>query len=480
MAAPPGVQDEVAPRQHSTSPKRSPDKQSRNKQHRAGGQRVSFSPPPGLNADQHAGPSTPQRHEPPGLEREHAPWQSGQKPGGQRRFKDNQGPQHVKSSGNMNFRAVDGTHWMEQPSPFAFPIPFGGMNANDPFAPFPLSAALPPGPMWPNSMQVQPLLPVHAPPPLPVYSQKAAAAALQKFEAAKEVQAMASDRAKVVDAAAEQARKMQQLRQQAFDQEEAARARRTLAEARAEATAQKLSAMSTAGAHKNGIPAAVPTAHGDAPSKEPEGQDAPQVDVSNQAQEVEKATRADKGCAEFEDKDRYNGFILKFNASQGFGFIQSLDVKKQFGCDAFFNQAVEGGTVVGGRVSFSLEISRDGKPQARQVILEAMPEHSSKHKQGNAAVVEESKKYTGRVKSFNAQRGFGFIECRNLPISFGGRDVFLSKKECPDSFFGMGQEVAPYGQEVEFVLALDGQGQPQAREVATARKAPPKGLQLFT
>lgn len=185
---------------------------------------------------------------------------------------------------------------------------------------------------------------------------------------------------------------------------------------------------------------------------------------------------------------RYEGRIKAFNVVQGFGFIQSVEMHQLYGCDAFLNQAVVGGMVVGSTVSFSVEIVK-GKPQARNVIVE---QDSSAARSGktygaeaemSAANGSQGGIHRGRVKSFNSSKGFGFITARDLQYNFGGKDIFVSAKQAPEGGLSVGQEV-------DFTLVVDHQGQPQAHQIkpvqvqrgpglAPRMGAGPAGIGLF-
>eukprot|EP00755_Sulcionema_specki_P013082 Sspe_Gene.53053::Locus_29350_Transcript_1_1_Confidence_1.000_Length_1080::g.53053::m.53053 len=65
------------------------------------------------------------------------------------------------------------------------------------------------------------------------------------------------------------------------------------------------------------------------------------------------------------------------------------------------------------------------------------------------------KKMTGYIKSFNEDTGFGFIECQEA-FDYFQRDVFLHKAQA----IGLG-----VGQQVEFVIWLNSNNMPQARNV---------------
>eukprot|EP00450_Noctiluca_scintillans_P015111 CAMPEP_0194513954 /NCGR_PEP_ID=MMETSP0253-20130528/46266_1 /TAXON_ID=2966 /ORGANISM="Noctiluca scintillans" /LENGTH=364 /DNA_ID=CAMNT_0039357553 /DNA_START=1 /DNA_END=1095 /DNA_ORIENTATION=- len=155
------------------------------------------------------------------------------------------------------------------------------------------------------------------------------------------------------------------------------------------------------------------------------------------------------------DARRFLGTIKSYNTLQGFGFIQSLEVKKLYGCDVFLNQHVEGGVVVGGLVSFSVEVNA-GRPQARHVTLQ------ERKPPIDANIAGVGRTYGGRVKSYNASRGFGFITCPELPQVFRGQDIYVAKSHVSGGDLSAGREV-------EFRLTLDRQGHPQAREVTSVR-----------
>lgn len=63
-------------------------------------------------------------------------------------------------------------------------------------------------------------------------------------------------------------------------------------------------------------------------------------------------------------------------------------------------------------------------------------------------------KYLGLIKSFNAEKGFGFIDCPESYIEFG-RDVFIHKREIRDYSVGT---------EVTFAISTNQDGRPQARD----------------
>lgn len=65
-------------------------------------------------------------------------------------------------------------------------------------------------------------------------------------------------------------------------------------------------------------------------------------------------------------------------------------------------------------------------------------------------------KYVGRIKSFNKEKGFGFIDCPEARSKFG-RDVFIHKAQVG---------IMDVGSEVTFVVEMNRDKMPQARDAA--------------
>eukprot|EP00929_Paragymnodinium_shiwhaense_P115571 TRINITY_DN8453_c0_g1_i5.p1 TRINITY_DN8453_c0_g1~~TRINITY_DN8453_c0_g1_i5.p1 ORF type:complete len:256 (+),score=38.15 TRINITY_DN8453_c0_g1_i5:135-902(+) len=108
--------------------------------------------------------------------------------------------------------------------------------------------------------------------------------------------------------------------------------------------------------------------------------------------------------------------------------------------------AQAGGASGGGSASNpAASQSRRGKPQAP------------------AAPGTGGQRFNGRVKSYNAKQGFGFIECPEAHNTFG-RDVFLHKAQVGD--------LKPKD-EVFFSVEMNKSGFPQARDILTPDGRPP-------
>eukprot|EP00435_Cladocopium_sp_Y103_P014092 s3599_g3.t1 len=137
-------------------------------------------------------------------------------------------------------------------------------------------------------------------------------------------------------------------------------------------------------------------------------------------------------------------------------------------CDVFMNQGIEGGILVGSEVSFTVELNKSGKPQAREARLEAeKSEQPEAAEPGPRAADLLGKVFKGTVKSFNVARGFGFLTCSELKgTAFSGRDIYVSLAQVPD------QRPLTTGHEVEFTLAVNQQGQPQGKDLKLMNSSP--------
>mgnify|MGYP002804322280 FL=1 len=165
---------------------------------------------------------------------------------------------------------------------------------------------------------------------------------------------------------------------------------------------------------------------------------------------------------------RYTGVLKVFKPESGYGFIENEELKQKYGCDVFMNQGIEGGIVVGSVVSFTLELNKSGKPQAREAKLEAeKSEQPLEEETGPKGADVLGKVFKGTVKSFNISRGFGFLTCRDLiGTPYAGRDIYVSQTQVP------GHRPLSTGHEVDFVLSVNQQGQPQGKDLRMTNTTP--------
>eukprot|EP00930_Biecheleria_cincta_P033009 TRINITY_DN22863_c0_g4_i1.p1 TRINITY_DN22863_c0_g4~~TRINITY_DN22863_c0_g4_i1.p1 ORF type:complete len:510 (+),score=118.23 TRINITY_DN22863_c0_g4_i1:72-1601(+) len=100
-----------------------------------------------------------------------------------------------------------------------------------------------------------------------------------------------------------------------------------------------------------------------------------------------------------------------------------------------------------------------GKPAAPGVddddIMSKLPAHHRSKLRGfyQAYNGEFVTYYVGRLKTYNSRTGYGFVECKQSKVDWGG-DVFIHKNQIP----------VPWnvGQPVEFAVQCNNRGQPQA------------------
>ncbi|CAJ1430498.1 unnamed protein product, partial [Effrenium voratum] len=99
-------------------------------------------------------------------------------------------------------------------------------------------------------------------------------------------------------------------------------------------------------------------------------------------------------------------------------------------CDVFFNQHIEGGINIGSSVSFILELNKQGKPQARDARVEATRDDKVEKEKESGPLISDlvGKVFKGRVKSFSAARGYGFLTCPELRNTFP-RDIYVSQAQ---------------------------------------------------
>jgi len=93
------------------------------------------------------------------------------------------------------------------------------------------------------------------------------------------------------------------------------------------------------------------------------------------------------------------------------------------------------------------------EPASSQICYDAPEQDSSSGM--ITSVSKEELQYTGKVKSFQTEKGFGFIECPDTQVIFN-RDVFLHHSQIGD---------CKVNDQVLFNISTNNKGQPQARNV---------------
>lgn len=171
-----------------------------------------------------------------------------------------------------------------------------------------------------------------------------------------------------------------------------------------------------------------------------------------------------------EEAERFEGVINAYYPEKKYGFIVSEGVKQQYGMDCFLSSMEIGSLSTGTAVSFRVALNSKGCPQARDVqpaepsigAYAAPPPQSKKRKlevptmepaQGDAGT-----RYIGTIKSFFADRKFGFIQSDDATRDYG-IDTFVSDKEIRHF---------TNGDVVSFSVVLNKDLKPQARDLEEA------------
>lgn len=137
----------------------------------------------------------------------------------------------------------------------------------------------------------------------------------------------------------------------------------------------------------------------------------------------------------------YLGRVKSYSPIDGFGFIYCKETMQQYGSDVFLHRdqvLLSGGAnriMKGTVLSFTVDLNKFGRPQARDI----------------------KRRLTGRVKSFNAQAGYGFIAC-DLAAEAGLGDIFLPLEQMEAAQVNVGDFV-------DFDCQATAKGQLQARSV---------------
>lgn len=137
----------------------------------------------------------------------------------------------------------------------------------------------------------------------------------------------------------------------------------------------------------------------------------------------------------------YTGQVKSFNPHKGWGFV---------GCD-------------GGDVFLLKKELRGYCVEAGETIRFTVEQGQKGQQATNIQVAGGEKQfYLGEIKSYNSQKGFGFIGSEATEVNYG-KDVFLLRSELPGG-------VGPEGAHCKFQVKLSEKGQPQATNVTLLGK----------
>jgi len=146
------------------------------------------------------------------------------------------------------------------------------------------------------------------------------------------------------------------------------------------------------------------------------------------------------------------GIVKSFDEQKGWGFITGEAIVKLYGKDVYVSKvALQGQTVSPGeQVLFTVEMGVKG-PMASGITVLPGGSFLAEGVPGNF--------FTGTVKSFNAEKGWGFVTSEETAQLFG-KDLFLHKRELG------GGDMPGAGDQVQFSVQLSTGGRPEAANVS--------------
>lgn len=153
----------------------------------------------------------------------------------------------------------------------------------------------------------------------------------------------------------------------------------------------------------------------------------------------------------------YSGVVKSYNAVKGWGMIECAKTHGMYGKDMFFlkTSLAADNANPGDQVQFMVMMGQRG-PEASNIKRLG----SSAYTTYGPAGGESAGSFVGTIKSYNAEKGWGFIACDEA-MQLYGKDMFLHKKE-------LGDYVPSVGEQVQFTATIGSNGQPQAGSVIVA------------
>lgn len=161
------------------------------------------------------------------------------------------------------------------------------------------------------------------------------------------------------------------------------------------------------------------------------------------------------------DHTRFKGVVKSFERDRGSGYIESEPARALYGNDILFLVGafpIGRDPIVGEEIEFGVIMSNSG-PQACSVACSSNPIINS----APVAADPASGRFLGVVKTFDMNKGWGHIECREARSIFG-KDIFLLRSMIK------GAEVAN-GNQLEFSVKVGPKG-PMAQDVCLVDYGP--------
>jgi len=158
-------------------------------------------------------------------------------------------------------------------------------------------------------------------------------------------------------------------------------------------------------------------------------------------------------------RQMFTGTVKYLSPDGQYGFIKSLDTYDVYKCDVFFPCKQGNGFALGDQVCFSVKKNSRGKPQAERLyICESNSAPEDFTVDVDTEIKSEDVTATGTIKSFDAEKGYGFISSPEASETYG-RDVFLHRAQIKD--------FKP-GDHVRFIVRINSHGHPQAHKLREA------------
>jgi len=191
--------------------------------------------------------------------------------------------------------------------------------------------------------------------------------------------------------------------------------------------------------------------------------------------------QAHEVCRAFEAGEEPVGQIRSYNQLKGFGFIKP-DGKPQ---DIYFKKEelpeelreLSADDLVGCTVHCTVGLQKDGKPVGKSVLLMAWADPATKRPAAAMGAAPEQwaakrlrvdaqaaagETYDGVVRSFNPNKGFGFVRPESLPS-----DVYFNSNALPEAYRYMDLT----GATLRFALHFTPDGKPQANSLEVVAPA---------
>jgi len=149
--------------------------------------------------------------------------------------------------------------------------------------------------------------------------------------------------------------------------------------------------------------------------------------------------------------ERFFGTVRTYSEEKGWGHIECPAAFACFGKDIFLLRSAVNGQKVGpgSQVSFKANMGPKG-PQANDVALLPPGSFGSGEEPGSI--------YSGIVKSFNEDKGWGFATSDDIQQIFG-KDIFLHRRE-------LGESKPSVGDAIQFSVEQGPSGQLEAKSVS--------------